>query len=122
MTSGRGSGISEFYKNTKDKVPSPLLAKAVILLGRKGNALDLGCGAGRDARFLLEQGFAVPAVDKEVEAGEILREFANKNLHFVKSSFEDFEDKTYDLVTAQWSCLLFERMRLIVSLPGSRIL
>lgn len=97
------SRMSEFYKITKDKPPSPLLKKAVSLLGGKGHALDLGCGAGRDTRFLLEQGFTVVAVDKELRAGEMLKEFAHKNLRFVSDSFENFAFEKYDLVTAQWS-------------------
>ena len=60
-----------FYKRTKDKSPSFLLVHALKHCVQRNDALDLGCGAGRDTRFLLQQGFRVTAVDldaKKVEA------------------------------------------------------
>ena len=51
-----------FYTYTKDSPPWPLLVRAASLVPRNGRALDLGAGAGRDTRYLLEQGFRVTAV------------------------------------------------------------
>ena len=93
----------DFYKITKDRSPWPLLVKAVSLLSRKGYALDLGCGAGRDTRFLLEQGFAVIAVDSDPHAIALLADFPQDRLRAVQSSFEDFEFETYDLVNAHFA-------------------
>ena len=93
----------DFYKITKDRSPWPLLVKAVSLLSRKGYALDLGCGAGRDTRFLLEQGFAVTAVDSDPHAIALLADFPQDRLRAVQSSFEDFEFETYDLVNAHFA-------------------
>ena len=43
--------------------PSPLLAQNTHLLPENGRALDLACGAGRNAIYLANRGFAVDAVD-----------------------------------------------------------
>ena len=96
---------SDFYKRTKDHPHWPLLEKAVTLLGHKGHALDLGCGAGRDTRYLLSQGWHVTAVDSDPAAIAILRELPQERLRVVQSSFEDFvyEPEAYDLVSSQFS-------------------
>jgi tellurite methyltransferase len=43
-------------------------------------AVDLGCGAGRDARELLRAGWQVLAVDREPAAAEVLRKAAGPEL------------------------------------------
>jgi len=54
----------EFVEATRGRNPIPLLVKAVALLGDvRGEAMDLGCGAGVDAKYLAESGFQVTAVD-----------------------------------------------------------
>src|SRR4051812_10504921 len=55
----------QFYDLTRSAPPWPLLQRAVRHLEHKGDALDLGAGAGRDTIYLLEQGFNVTAVDRE---------------------------------------------------------
>jgi tellurite methyltransferase len=93
----------DFYKITKDRPHWPLLAQAVSLLTRKENALDLGCGAGRDTRYLLEQGFYVTAVDSHPQAIALLADFPQGHLRAVQSSFDEFEFETYDLVNAHFA-------------------
>lgn len=92
-----------FYSFTKDSPPWPLLLRAVTFLPLKGQALDLGAGAGRDTRYLLQQGFHVTAVDSDPHAIAMLRNFPHENLHIVKASFEDFAFETYDLINAQFA-------------------
>jgi SAM-dependent methyltransferase len=75
----------------------------VSLLSNGQNALDLGSGAGRDTRFLLEQGFAVTAVDSDPHAIALMEELPQKRLRVVHSSFEAFDFETYDLVNAQFA-------------------
>lgn len=50
-------------------VPEPLVVEAAALSERPGigTALDLGCGVGRHAVFLAEQGMAVTALDASEE-------------------------------------------------------
>lgn len=43
--------------------PSPFLEQNANLLPAKGRALDLACGAGRNAIYLAQRGLAVDAVD-----------------------------------------------------------
>jgi tellurite methyltransferase len=94
---------TDFYRVTRNNPHWSLLEKAVALLGHKGDALDLGCGAGRDTRYLLTQGFHVTAVDREPGAVALLAEFPQENLRVVQSSFEDFAYEIYDLVSAQFA-------------------
>ena len=93
----------DFYKITKDRPPWPLLVQAVSLLSKEKDALDLGCGAGRDTRFLLEQGFRVTAVDNDPHAIALLADFPQDHLRVVQSSFEAFDFETYDLVNAHFA-------------------
>lgn len=99
------SKIENYLKVTKDKQASLWLPDAVRVLGRRGNALDLGCGAGRDTKFLLGEGFHVVAVDKDERALEYLKELPRENLEVVQSRFEEFgfEEQKYDLINAQFS-------------------
>jgi tellurite methyltransferase len=93
----------DFYKITRDKPPWPLLIQAVSLVAHKERALDLGYGAGRDTRYLLQQGFHVTAVDKEFHAMAQLADLPQQNLRLVQSSFQDFSFETYDLVNAHFA-------------------
>lgn len=110
MTS-KESKIENYLKVTKDRQPSLWLPLAIGLLSRKGNALDLGCGSGRDTRLLLEEGFNVVAVDKAEKALEYLKELPQENLEIKLSSFEDFhfEEEKYDLINAQFSLPFADR-------------
>jgi tellurite methyltransferase len=99
----------EFYQITKDRPPWPLLMRAVSLLGCVGEALDLGCGAGRDTRYLLAQGFRVTAVDREAASLAVLSELSSERLRCVQSSFEDFAFGQYDLVNAHFALPFIQR-------------
>jgi SAM-dependent methyltransferase len=94
-----------FYSVTKDRAPWPMLMRAVSLAPRRGRALDLGAGAGRDTRYLLEQEFEVTAVDAEPGAVALLSALSNDRLRVVQSSFQefDFAPATYDLINAQFA-------------------
>ncbi|GHO59261.1 class I SAM-dependent methyltransferase [Ktedonobacter robiniae] len=99
------SPINSFYERTKDDAPSPLLRQAIALLPPGKQALDLGCGAGRDTTFLVERGFYVTAVDKNEAAYPYFAALLPEQAHWVHSTFEHFafQPSMYDLITAQWS-------------------
>ncbi len=100
------SDWGSFYRFTRDSPPWPLLVRAATLAPRKGRALDLGAGAGRDTRYLLEQGFEVTAVDADPGSAALLSALPQARLRVVQSSFEDFAFATsepYDLISAQFA-------------------
>lgn len=113
MMESKESKIENYFKLTHGKQASLWLPAAVMVLGRTGRALDLGCGAGRDTKFLLEEGFDVVAVDKAEKALEYLKGFPQEHLEIQLSSFEnfDFEEEKYDLVNAQFSLPFTDRDR-----------
>lgn len=96
---------NRFYGFTKDSAPWPLLMRAAALAPRKGHALDLGAGGGRDTRYLLSQGFAVTAVDAEPGSAALLQSLASDRLRVVVSRFQDFDfaGAPYDLISAQFA-------------------
>jgi SAM-dependent methyltransferase len=94
---------SDFYQITRNRPPWPRLVKAIELLGHTGEALDLGCGAGRDTRYLLERGFVVTAVDREAASLATLADLPAEHLTRVQAAFEDFVFGQYDLVNAHFS-------------------
>ncbi len=96
----------EFYEITKNKPPSPLLIKALQFVNVKDDALDLGAGALRDTKFLIDSGFKhITAVDSEPLMIEAAKELNSSKLQAVTSNFNNFDysREHYDLVNAQWA-------------------
>ena len=91
--------------------------ETVSLLSQRKDALDLGCGAGRDTRYLLEHGFMVTAVDNDPHAIKLMEEISQDRLRIVQSSFETFDFETYDLVNAHFALpfLPIEHFHLVFS-------
>jgi SAM-dependent methyltransferase len=56
-----------------DIAPSPWVCRHAALIRADGEVLDLACGSGRHARWLLGQGFRVLAADIDVSRVEDLR-------------------------------------------------
>ena len=97
---------NEYYINTKDREPSPLLIRALSYLETGSDiALDLGSGAGCETKLLLERGFfRVTAVDSEPIAEKFINQLRPLgDLSFVCSTFEDFDYGHYDLINAHLS-------------------
>ena len=84
-----------------------------MLFDHPGRALDLGCGAGRDTRYLVAHGWQVTAVDQEADAIAHLADLPRANLRAAQSSLEDFdyEKEAYDLISAQFSLPFISRSR-----------
>lgn len=54
--------------SSSSPLPSGWVERFAPLIRRGGRVLDLAAGNGRHARFLLERGFAVVAVDRDISA------------------------------------------------------
>lgn len=96
----------KYFQLTKDRSPSLLLKKAMSFVTHKDLALDLGAGALKDSKYLLEQGFKkVLAVDQEQIPIKLIDFLDKTRFHFVRSSFDkfDFPMKTVNLINAQFS-------------------
>jgi tellurite methyltransferase len=93
----------KFLELTAGRPPWEMLVRAARLVEHRGRALDLGCGAGRDSRYLAEQGFHVVAVDAIPAAGGYVDSIPG--VRFVCSRFEDFafSPQEYDLINAHFS-------------------
>jgi SAM-dependent methyltransferase len=81
--------------------PAPLLADAAETLP-PGRALDLACGAGRNAIWLARKGWNVIAIDGASEAIRILREHEPsidaRVLDLETGHPLPFEDESFDLI------------------------
>ena len=86
------SNAFSYYKKTKNSNIPKNLKTFIDMKIKPGICIDLGCGAGRDSRFLIKNGWKVIAIDKE-DTEEIIRASLNKKeqdlLKFVKQDFED---------------------------------
>lgn len=98
--------IERYYENTKNSVPNKNVREFIELKLEKGNAIELGCGAGRDTKFLLEEGWNVIAIDRE-EVSKIITEKLNKEelnrFRFQKQEFESLELEKTNLIVANFS-------------------
>jgi SAM-dependent methyltransferase len=81
--------------------PAPLLVEAVRDVPA-GRALDLACGAGRNAIFLAERGWDVIAIDGAAEAIRLLRErnttIDARVIDLEQTERIPFDDASFDLV------------------------
>ncbi len=87
--------------------PPPRLMQVVSRLDENARALDLGCGDGRVALYLAEQGISVTAVDISRRGLEKLRKFAEERglverIETVKADVRSvaLEEESFDLIAA----------------------
>lgn len=98
--------IKKFYKNTKNAMPHDNVKKIIEIENKKGNAIDLGCGAGRDTIFLIKNNWNVTAIDREntkdmIESKLTIEEL--KKLKFICQDFENIKLDKSDLVVTNFS-------------------
>lgn len=84
-----------------DAAPAPLLVETVRGM-KPGRALDLACGAGRNALWLAEHGWSVTAVDGSREAIDSLRQNAAERGVNVETHVADLEKSEYAIEQAHW--------------------
>jgi tellurite methyltransferase len=83
--------------------PDNLLRDYFSLCDKKGRILDIGIGQGRNARFLLQQGYGIDGIDVSNVAINNLKsliENENLDLKLFHQSFEQFEcaSRTYSAI------------------------
>lgn len=96
----------KYYERTSKFEPSKGLEKAVELLGHGGRALDLGCGAGRDSGYLVDNGFQVIALDSEGSSEIFINRLKNRgDIRFVQCSYDQYEFpiEHFDIINAHYA-------------------
>ena len=98
--------------NAAGEAPSPFVVEQLSDFkpspGSKepARALDLACGAGRNALWLAEQGWDVTAVDGSDAAIEILHRRAAQRGLSIKTVVADLEAGEFPLQPAAWDLIL----------------
>ena len=88
--------IERYYKNTTDAKSNYTIKKFIELKIKPGNAIELGCGAGRDTVYLIKNGWNVLAIDREDVKARIKAKLTKeemKRFEFLKQEFENIELK-----------------------------
>src|SRR6202051_3454561 len=78
-----------------DAAPTPLLVETAAKLA-PGKALDLACGAGRNALWLAQHGWEVTAVDGALAAIEILQSRALERGLKITTVVADLEKNEFE--------------------------
>ena len=98
--------IERFYENTKNAMPHDNIKKLIEIENKKGNATDLGCGAGRDTIFLIKNNWKVTAIDRE-NTSYIIESKLNKEelkrFKFICQDFENIKLDKSDLIVSNFS-------------------
>jgi tellurite methyltransferase len=95
---------ARYRTETEDMAPAQLLVEAASRL-RPGKALDLACGAGRNALWLARQGWRVTAVDGALEAIAILRRQAEAQDLEIETQVADLERGEFRIAPAAWDLI-----------------
>lgn len=85
--------MEKYYNNTENAQPN----KTIIYFINKinsipGNAIELGCGAGRDTKYLIKKGWNVLAIDKNDVEERISKRLSQEELKRFRFSQQSFED------------------------------
>lgn len=96
---------SDYYKRTKNQRPSPLLISALQYVPHRNQAIDVGGGALRDTRYLLEQGFDVTVIDSEPQMLIESKNISSSKLNPICTTFSNFKFpvNTFDIASAMYS-------------------
>ena len=98
--------IKKYYENTENALPNPTVRAIIEMNIKPENAIDLGCGAGRDTVYLIKNGWKVLAIDREDTEKIIsskLNEEEIKDFRFKCQEFENIELEETKLLVANFS-------------------
>jgi SAM-dependent methyltransferase len=88
-----------------DAPPLPLVIETASEM-KPGRALDLACGAGRNALWLAEHGWSVTAVDGSPAAIELVRTRASTRGVNVNAQVADLEKGEYAIEPSHWDLVV----------------
>jgi tellurite methyltransferase len=93
------AGWEKMYRSGERGRENEPTALVVEIAGKlaPGRAIDLACGAGRNALYLAEQGWDVTAVDGSASATGLLRERAAERGLEVRTEVADLTDRAFAL-------------------------
>jgi len=98
--------MKKYYENTENALPHPMVRKFIQMNIQPQEAIDLGCGAGRDTIYLIKNGWNVLAIDRE-DTGKIISSKLNNNelkkFDFKCQNFENIELEKNNLLVANFS-------------------
>ena len=98
--------IEKFYENTRNATPHDNIKKFLEMKTETGNAIDLGCGAGRDTIFLIKNNWNVTAIDRE-DTQNVIESNLNiedlKKIKFMCQNFENIKLYKNDLIVSNFS-------------------
>ena len=90
----------EFYKSTVDVSFETVQTRFLEKLKKGSYILDFGCGSGRDAKFFLEQGYLVDAMDGSSELCKLASQYTGIEVkHMLFQELEEVDK--YDGI---WAC------------------
>ena len=98
--------IEKYYDNTEIDLPHKNVAKFIKIESNAGNAIDLGCGAGRDTVYLIKNGWNVLAIDRENVENRIKKRLKQEELYrftFKRQNFENVVLLENNLLVANFS-------------------
>lgn len=98
--------IKKYYENTEGALPNLIVKKFIDMNIKPTKAIDLGCGAGRDTIFLINNGWKVLSIDKENTKEMISSKLDNekiKKFRFKNQSFEDIKLEKTNLLVSNFS-------------------
>ncbi|MFW6297603.1 MAG: class I SAM-dependent methyltransferase [Desulfosalsimonas sp.] len=102
----------EYFQRTVAIDPSSFLTDFVRLLPPRATILDLGCGSGRDLRWLRQQGFAGTGLEQSPALARLAAE--HSGCPVITGDFEtfDFSQSSFDALLASGSLVHTPHQRL----------
>ena len=98
---------NKYYKKSNISKPHKIL-EIFMELNKEhiSNAIDIGCGVGRDSIFLIKNGYEVLAIDKEDMEYNIRNNLSveeNRKFRFLRGNFENLKFPTTDLIVSNFA-------------------
>lgn len=100
----------KYIAATADEPPERIFDLLDPFLPSSGEAIDLGCGAGRGTLRLLSRGLRVTATDVRREGLKVLRSKLPPGapVEIIRTPFQKMELRSYDAVVASYSLFFLE--------------